>query len=75
MIREVIYSTPVFEGHVLTIEDYLACLDDCSITEDDGTGYYGTERLKTNIFSHFDVDETKSIADLHKFTHVHWYNK
>ena len=70
--------TPITEktnGELISYErfvDYMMC---CSITSDDGIGYYATATESSRLpFKFFDLDDEKKLKK-YKFTHILWYNR
>lgn len=55
---------------VFTIAEFIGLMDCGAITDDDGTGYYGTA---THV-----SEQLVSLDSVHKeqiYTHIVWYNK
>lgn len=70
--------TPINEqtnGELIPYEKFVDYMMSCSITDDDGIGYYATTTESSRLpFKFFDLDDEKKLKK-YKFTHILWYNK
>ena len=70
--------TPIDEktdGELISYERFVEYMMCCSITSDDGIGYYATATEKSRLpFKFFDLDDEKKLKK-YKFTHILWYNR
>lgn len=75
IIPEVRYEkyTPIQGDVVFTFKEFVDASKSGSITDDDGSGWYGNERLVTNIPAR-PSQARRGVVVLH-CSHVHWYNK
>lgn len=56
-------------GENLTIEEFMSMVEDCSIMEDDGIGYFSNGEKMNRKLDAFDSDIPEDA------THVIWFNK
>ena len=70
--------TPINEkpnGSLISYERFLEYMMCCSITSDDGIGYYATATECSRLpFKFFDLDDEKKLKK-YKFTHILWFNQ
>ena len=70
--------TPITEktnGSLISYERFVDYMMSCSITNDDGIGYYATATECSRLpFKFFDLDDEKKLKK-YKFTHILWYNR
>jgi hypothetical protein len=70
--------TPINEktnGELIPYKKFVDYMMSCSITDDDGIGYYATATECSRLsFKFWDLDDTKKLKK-YKFTHILWYNK
>ncbi len=70
--------TPINEktnGSLISYERFVEYMMCCSITSDDGIGYYATATECSRLpFKFFDLDDEKKLKK-YKFTHILWYNR
>ena len=62
-------------GVLILYKKFVDYMMSCSITDDDGIGYYATATESSRLpFKFFDLDDEKKLKK-YKFTHILWYNK
>ena len=62
-------------GVLIPYKKFVDYMMSCSITDDDGIGYYATVTESSRLpFNFFDLDDEKKLKK-YKFTHILWYNK
>ena len=62
-------------GGLIPYKKFVDYMMSCSITDDDGIGYYATATESSRLpFKFFDLDDEKKLKK-YKFTHILWYNK
>lgn len=62
-------------GALIPYKRFVDYMMSCSITDDDGIGYYATATESSRLlFKFFDLDDEKKLKK-YKFTHILWYNK
>mgnify|MGYP003293266667 CR=1 FL=1 len=62
-------------GELIPYKKFVDYIMSCSITNDDGIGYYATTTERSRLpFKFFDLDDEKKLKK-YKFTHILWYNK
>ncbi len=58
---------------LLTIDEFIACVNDKSIMDGDGSGYYATETETSRKLAI--PSEIKAGVIDRSFTHIEWFNK
>ena len=70
--------TPITEktnGELIPYKKFVEYMMCCSITSDDGIGYYATATECSRLpFKFFDLDDEKKLKK-YKFTHILWFNQ
>ena len=62
-------------GELIPYKKFVDYMMSCSITNDDGIGYYATATESSRLpFKFWDLDDEKKLKK-YKFTHILWYNK
>jgi len=64
---------PIDGGDLMTVQEFMECCKSNSLTDDDGDGYYSTDKEVSDV-----VADCSSVANGvidKRFTHVVWFNK
>lgn len=78
-VRRVTWKPLPDYGDLMTLEEFTENVRDGGFTDYDGTGYYASEHLESNV----EVDlhrageewDPEPAPSSRKFTHVMWYNR
>jgi hypothetical protein len=62
-------------GDIFTLHDFIESVKNTSFTNDDGTGYYGSDKIMSNVYARPSDIYKGNIDSRTKWTHVIWFNK
>lgn len=62
-------------GDVMTIDEFIKCIDSGGVIPYDGYGHYFDEKKKKETKEHTSFDVNVLEQDAKKYGHVIWYNR